>query len=62
MSKMDFLVKEIEALREQGLYNTIRTIESPQGGWLVVDGKRALNLCSNNYLGFAKSPQAERSG
>ncbi|MBP8620757.1 MAG: glycine C-acetyltransferase [Firmicutes bacterium] len=61
MSKMDFLVKEIEALREQGLYNTIRTIESPQGGWLVVDGKRALNLCSNNYLGFANHPKLKEA-
>lgn len=55
MSKLDFLKEELESLRQQGLYNTIRTIESPQGGWFVVDGKRVLNLCSNNYLGLANN-------
>jgi len=31
----------------------IREIDSAQGAWLMVDGRRALNLCSNNYLGLA---------
>jgi glycine C-acetyltransferase len=30
-----------------------RVVESAQGAWLVVNGKRVLNLCSNNYLGLA---------
>jgi glycine C-acetyltransferase len=38
------------------LYNRIRTIGSPQGAWLVVDGKKVLNFCSNNYLGLANHP------
>ncbi|MBI1800667.1 MAG: glycine C-acetyltransferase [Chloroflexi bacterium] len=45
--------EEINALKEQGLYATIRTISSPQGATLVVDGKAVLNFCSNNYLGLA---------
>ena len=44
-------------LKEAGLYNRIRTIDSPQGAWLVVDGKRVLNFCSNNYLGLANHPR-----
>jgi glycine C-acetyltransferase len=44
-------------LREQSLYNEIRTIEGPQGAWIVVNGKRVLNLCSNNYLGFANNAE-----
>jgi glycine C-acetyltransferase len=39
------------------LYNRIRTISSPQGAWLTVDGKRVLNFCSNNYLGLAGHPK-----
>ena len=56
MSKTDWIKQEIEGLQSQGLYNRIRTIESPQGAWLVVDGKRVLNFCSNNYLGLANHP------
>src|SRR5438132_3709964 len=55
--KLQWLRDELTALREQGLYNTIRTISSPQGATLTVDGKRVLNFCSNNYLGLANSPQ-----
>jgi glycine C-acetyltransferase len=56
MSKIDWIKQEIEGLQAQGLYNRIRTIGSPQGAWLVVDGKRVLNFCSNNYLGLANHP------
>ncbi len=43
----------IAQMKEKGLYTTLRTVESPQGAWLIVNGKRVLNFCSNNYLGFA---------
>ena len=56
MSKTDWIQQEIEALHSAGLYNRIRTIGSPQGAWLVVDGKKVLNFCSNNYLGLANHP------
>jgi len=61
MPKLDFLAQELESLHEQNLFNVIRTIEGPQGGWIVVDGKRVLNLCSNNYLGFADHPELKRA-
>jgi glycine C-acetyltransferase len=57
MSKLDWLTQEINSLKEQGLYNNIRTIGSPQGAWLTVDGKNVLNFCSNNYLGLANHPK-----
>ncbi|MBM3125799.1 MAG: glycine C-acetyltransferase [Chloroflexi bacterium] len=56
MTKTDWIQQEIEGLKNQGLYNTIRTIGSPQGAWLIVDGKKVLNFCSNNYLGLANHP------
>ena len=61
MSKFDFIHEELKNLREQGLYNTIRTIGSPQGAWFLVDGKQVLNLCSNNYLGFANHPRLKEA-
>ena len=56
MSKIDWIQQEIDSLKSQGLYNNIRTIGSPQGAWLTVDGKKVLNFCSNNYLGLANHP------
>jgi 8-amino-7-oxononanoate synthase len=57
MGKLDFIPGELEALKDAGLYVHIRTLESPQGAWIVVDGKKVLNLCSNNYLGLANDPR-----
>jgi glycine C-acetyltransferase len=57
MSKLDWLTQEIDSLKEQGLYNRIRTIGSAQGARIVVDGKNVLNFCSNNYLGLANHPK-----
>jgi glycine C-acetyltransferase len=56
-TKLDWLTQEIDNLKEQGLYNRIRTIGSAQGAWLTVDGKNVLNFCSNNYLGLANHPK-----
>ncbi|MCD6086939.1 MAG: aminotransferase class I/II-fold pyridoxal phosphate-dependent enzyme, partial [Candidatus Hydrothermae bacterium] len=61
MGKLDFLVDEVEALKREGLYTTIRTIGSPQGAWIVVDGKKVLNMCANNYLGFANHPKLKEA-
>ena len=36
--------EELGNLHDAGLYNHIRTLGSPQGAWLVVDGKKVLNF------------------
>lgn len=56
MSKLAFIDEEMRAQQQQGLFINIRTIESAMGAWIQVDGKRVLNLCANNYLGFANHP------
>lgn len=56
-TRLNWIQQEIDTLKESGLYNRIRTIKSPQGAWLVVDGKQVLNFCSNNYLGLANDPR-----
>jgi glycine C-acetyltransferase len=56
-NRLDWIGQEIDALKTAGLYNHIRTLGSPQGAWLIVDGKRVLNFCSNNYLGLANHPK-----
>ena len=57
IERLAWIQQEIEGLKEGGLYNRIRTIGSPQGAWLIVDGKKVLNFCSNNYLGLANHPR-----
>jgi glycine C-acetyltransferase len=57
MNKLEWIEKELQSLKDAGLYNRIRTLSSPQGAWLIVDGKRVLNFCSNNYLGLANHPR-----
>ena len=57
MNKLQWIQDELQSLKDAGLYNHIRTLSSPQGAWLVVDGVRVLNFCSNNYLGMANHPR-----
>lgn len=54
--KLAWIEEELAALKESGLFINLRTIDSPPGAWMIVDGKRVLNLCTNNYLGLATDP------
>jgi glycine C-acetyltransferase len=57
MKRLDWIQQEINTLKESGFYNSIHVLSSPQGAWLQVDGRKVLNLCSNNYLGLANHPK-----
>jgi glycine C-acetyltransferase len=57
MSTLQWINNELSTLKESGLYTHIRTLGSAQGAWLVVDGRKVLNFCSNNYLGLANHPR-----
>src|SRR5262245_23036968 len=56
MSKWDFLQTELATLEQEGLLVEPRSVASAEGAGIMVDGKRVLNLCANNYLGFANHP------
>ncbi|MFN2146771.1 MAG: glycine C-acetyltransferase [Anaerolineales bacterium] len=56
-NKTQWIADEIAELKQSGLFTNIRTLSSPQGAWLTVDGKQVLNFCSNNYLGLANHPR-----
>jgi glycine C-acetyltransferase len=60
-TKTDWIAQELDNLKQQGLYNRIRTLDSPQGAWLTVDGQQVLNFCSNNYLGLANHPRLRQA-
>ncbi|HEV3235211.1 MAG TPA: glycine C-acetyltransferase [Candidatus Dormibacteraeota bacterium] len=51
------LRQELEELRASGLYRPLRVIESPQGTKVVIDGRKLINLSSNNYLGLNTHPR-----
>jgi len=56
-----YMDKELNQLKEEGLYNKIRTLEGPQGAWVTIDGKDVLNFSSNNYLGLANHPETVKA-
>src|ERR1043166_4344020 len=51
------LAKQLEEIRQAGLYKNERVITSPQEARIRVgDSRTVLNLCANNYLGLAEHP------
>ncbi len=56
-----WLQTELDNLRAAGLYNTIRTIDSPMDAWVTIEGRRLLNFCANNYLGLANHPRVREA-
>lgn len=63
MSKQatSWIETEIANLRQTGLFNTIRTIESPMGARVKIEGHELLNFCANNYLGLANHPRIRQA-
>jgi len=52
------LQETLQQIRESGLYKDERPISTPQNSFVQVrGGKPVLNLCANNYLGLAQSPE-----
>jgi glycine C-acetyltransferase/8-amino-7-oxononanoate synthase len=58
---MSEIGERLGELREQGLYRRMRMVAGPQGPRVMLDGRRVLLLCSNNYLGFADHPRVREA-
>ena len=54
--RLAWIAEEVASLEQQGLLIKLRTIGSAVGAWMVVDGQRVLNMCTNDYLGLANHP------
>lgn len=52
----NFLTENLDALKNQGLYNEIDPVEGPNSAKINVRGSELINLSSNNYLGLATNP------
>ena len=59
--KLDFIREEVATLKSEKRYINIRTMGSPADGWMVVNGKRVLNFCTNNSLGLANHPALKKA-
>jgi len=48
---------QLDEIRSAGLFKTERVIASKQGAEIVVNGRKVLNFCANNYLGLSSHPK-----
>ena len=53
----EHLQKELEEIKQAGLYKSERLIEGPQQAAIQVKGQEVLNFCANNYLGLSNNPR-----
>ncbi len=52
-----FITKEIDSIKEAGLYKKERVITSPQAAEITIQGgEKVYNFCANNYLGLSSHP------
>lgn len=53
----EHLSQELQNIEQSGLFKKERIITSPQGAEIVVNNKKVLNFCANNYLGLSSHPE-----
>ena len=59
---MNILFQEVlQNLDSKNLRRRMRLVDGPQGREIVLDGKKVLNFCSNNYLGLADDPRLRQA-
>ncbi len=58
--ELAFLKEKIQELKDQGVYRKLPILDSPNEPEVILNGKRVINLSSNNYLGFANHPRLKK--
>jgi glycine C-acetyltransferase len=53
----DVFARQLDEIRDAGLWKHERIIASPQGAHITAGGKDVLNFCANNYLGLSSDPR-----
>ncbi|NLV88869.1 MAG: glycine C-acetyltransferase [Tissierellia bacterium] len=59
--ELNFLKEKIEDLKKQGVYRKLPVLETPNEAEVLLNGKKVINLSSNNYLGFANHPRLKKA-
>jgi glycine C-acetyltransferase len=59
--QLSYLADQMNELRQKGTHFALRVLEEPQMPECVFDGKRVINLASNNYLGLTTHPKLQEA-
>jgi glycine C-acetyltransferase len=54
---LSYLLRDVDTLKQQGLYRPLRVLGDSQKPVTIVDGREVVNLSSNNYLGLTTHPR-----
>ena len=54
---LSFLTDQLNELKQKGTYFKLRVLDDEQAPVCTFDGKRVINLASNNYLGLTTHPK-----
>lgn len=58
---MKFLKDKVQELKKDGVYRVLPVFDSANKSEIVLNGKKVINLSSNNYLGFANHPEIKKA-
>ena len=58
---LENLQKQLEQRKSEHLYRSRKILESPQSVEPIINGKKVLSFCSNDYLGLANHPDVIKS-
>lgn len=59
--ELNFLKEKIDELKKDGVYRKLPVLETPNQAEVVLNGKKVINLSSNNYLGFANHERLKKA-
>ncbi|MCL2888324.1 MAG: glycine C-acetyltransferase [Elusimicrobia bacterium] len=61
MNRLKFLEDEIKILKDENRFIKLHILESEQAPVAVIDGKKVINLTSNNYLNMTTHPAVKKA-
>lgn len=62
VNKLNYMKELLDVYAQFGLdFKGVPVMGSPADAWMIVNGKKVLNFCTNNYLGFANHPVLKKA-
>src|SRR5690349_20686053 len=59
--QLSYLTEQLDQLKQKGTYFRLRVLEDEQAPECTFDGKKVINLASNNYLGLTTHPKLRQA-